>query len=60
MGFRHSGAKDGCMEKISTGAVEMNEMSVTTLIIRQRGDRLFTTSLDVAEKFGKRHDHVLR
>ena len=48
------------MEKISTGAVEMNEMSVTTLIIRQRGDRLFTTSLDVAEKFGKRHDHVLR
>ena len=47
------------MEKISTGAVEMNEMSVTTLIIRQRGDRLFTTSLDVAEKFGKRHAHVL-
>ena len=37
----------------------MNEMSVTTPIIRQRGDRLFTTSLDVAEKFGKRHAHVL-
>lgn len=37
----------------------MNEMSVTTLIIRQRGDRLFTTSLDVAEKFVKRHAHVL-
>ena len=27
--------------------------------IRQRGAQLFTTSLDVAEKFGKRHDHVL-
>ena len=33
------------MEKISTGAVEMNEMSVTTLIIRQRGEQLFTTSV---------------
>jgi phage regulator Rha-like protein len=28
--------------------------------IRQRGAQLFTTSIDVAEKFGKRHDHVLR
>lgn len=28
--------------------------------IRKRGDQLFTTSIDVAEKFGKRHDHVLR
>ncbi|MGI6655235.1 MAG: Rha family transcriptional regulator [Desulfobulbus sp.] len=29
-------------------------------LIRQRGSRLFTTSLDVAEKFGKRHNSVLR
>lgn len=28
--------------------------------IRQRGAQLFTTSIDVAEKFGKRHDRVLR
>ncbi len=28
--------------------------------IRQRGAQLFTTSIDVAEKFGKRHDTVLR
>lgn len=27
--------------------------------IRQKGGQLFTTSIDVAEKFGKRHDHVL-
>ncbi len=30
------------------------------LEIIQKGDQLWTTSLDVAEKFGKRHGHVLR
>ena len=28
--------------------------------IRQRGAQLFTTFIDVAEKFGKRHKNVLR
>lgn len=41
------------MEKISTGAVEMNEMSVTTLIIRQRGEQLFTTSVAADPGFGR-------
>lgn len=36
----------------------MNEM--TSPIVRQRGGTLFVTSLDVAEKFGKRHDNVLK
>lgn len=36
----------------------MNEM--TAPIVRQRGSTLFTTSLDVAEKFGKQHKDVLR
>lgn len=29
-------------------------------LVHQNGDRLFVTSLDISNRFGKRHDHVLR
>lgn len=38
----------------------MNELAATTPIVRQRGNQLFTTSIDVAEKFGKQHKNVLQ
>lgn len=38
----------------------MNQVSVDEPFIRVKGEQLFTTSIDVAEKFGKRHDTVLR
>ncbi len=31
-----------------------------TLLVKQDGERIYTTSVKVAEHFGKRHDHVLR
>jgi len=37
----------------------MNMINTVNPIIKRKGGQLFTTSLDVAEKFGKRHDHVL-
>lgn len=37
----------------------MKNLTIDNPFIRKRGERLFTTSVDVAEKFGKRHDHVL-
>ena len=38
----------------------MNELMNACPIIRQKGGSLFTTSIDVAEKFGKRHKNVLQ
>jgi Rha family phage regulatory protein len=38
----------------------MKALSQDSPFIRSKGGQLFTTSIDVAEKFGKRHDKVLR
>lgn len=38
----------------------MNELSKDAPFIRTKGGQLFTTSIDVAEKFGKQHKDVLR
>ena len=38
----------------------MNELMNACPIIRQKGGRLFTTSIDVAEKLGKQHKNVLQ
>ena len=38
----------------------MKALSHDLPFIRSKGGQLFTTSIDVAEKFGKRHDRVLR
>lgn len=37
----------------------MKDLSVDNPFIREKGGQLFTTSIDVAEKFGKRHAHVI-
>lgn len=38
----------------------MKELSTEAPFIRAKGGQLFTTSIDVAEKFGKGHDSVLK
>jgi len=37
-----------------------NDLFPETLLVDREGDRVFTTSLKVAEHFKKRHSHVLR
>jgi len=38
----------------------MKELSTDSPFIREKGGQLFTTSIDVAEKFGKQHKNVLQ
>lgn len=38
---------------------KIKKIESTSIEVFEKGDQLWTTSLDIAEKFGKRHDHVL-
>lgn len=37
-----------------------NDLFPETLLVSRQGERVFTTSLKIAEHFGKQHKHVLR
>jgi Rha family phage regulatory protein len=39
---------------------DMNQIAETSIHIFDRGSQLWTTSVDLARNFGKRHDNVIR
>ena len=40
--------------------IKMEKVKANMVEVFERDDQFWTTSLDVAEKFGKRHKHVLK